>query len=310
MKDGRGAPPRAGRTRIARRNQPGGAPGPGDPAAPPDGRVAMREAWGAAWREAMSAARRFVRFLALIAFLCALASFAQSSAFDIRAIDVAGNEAVATPDILAVSGLRTQTSVFTVNAIRVREHLRQDARIADASVAVVLPNRVWITVHEQPAAAALRLPTGYALVSADCVVLGAAKTPSGLPVLTVDRLDPAAPEPGLVVPSADARLGAEVAGSLPPALRPDVTALRVDRAGEVTLYVRDGIAVKAGGADGLRDRLARASDVLSAVRSRGLRVEYVDLRFPDSIIVKPVAPPGSSRRPHGLARPAGGGRPA
>lgn len=250
---------------------------------------------GGAAAGASSAGERVLRFLAAIVFLCGVVSFAGSSVFDIRSISVAGNHAVAASDILSRAGVRTGTSVFTVNAYPIRERLRQDPRIAAVSVGVAFPDRVYITVSERAAAAALRVPQGYVLLGADGVAIAPSATPGTLPTLTVDRLDAAAVQAGTVIPSPDARLGAGLAASLPNDLSPDVAALRVDQAGEVILYTRDGIAVRAGAPDGIRDRLARAADVLAAVRSRGMRVEYVDLRFPGSVIVKPVGGPAGKR---------------
>ena len=252
-----------------------------------------------------AAGERVLRFLAAIAFLCGVVSFAGSSLFDIRSVEVAGNHVVAVPDILAQAGVRTDTSIFTANAYRIRERLRRDPRIADVFLAITFPERVRITVRERTPAAALRVPGGYALLSADGVVIAPSGAPAALPVVTVDRLDPSAVRAGTVVPSSDARLAAEVAASLPAALGPDVAAIRMDQAGEMILYTRDGIAVRAGQADGLRDRIARVTDVLAAVRSRGVRVEYVDLRFPGSVIVKPFGPAGSPGPPQGFAAPLG-----
>lgn len=283
---GRGQPdPRAAVRRATRHDQPprshqGGSAGTAVPGV------------------AASAGERVLRFFAAIALLCGAVSFTGSSVFDIRSVEVAGNRAVATADILARAGVRTGASLFTVNGFRIRDRLRQDPRIASVSVGVAFPDRVYITVWERPAAAALHVPGGYVLLGSDGVAIVPAGTPGPLPTLTVDRLDPEAVQAGTVVPSPDARLGAGIAGSLPTDLRPDVAALRVDQAGEVILYMRDGIAVRAGPSDGIRDRLARVADVLAAVRSRGMRVEYVDLRFPGSIIVKPVGgPAGPAGRP-------------
>jgi cell division protein FtsQ len=264
----------------------------------------------AAWREAARAAAalgaRVLRLAAIVAFLCGIASFSGSSVFEIQSIDVAGNEAVAAPEVVARSGLHPPMSVFGVNTVGVRDRLRADPRIADAAVAVVFPDQVRLTVQERPAAAALRIPDGYMLVTADGVALAPTSGPPALPVLAVDRLEPGAAQPGMVVPSSDVRLGADVAALLPPALRADIATIRVDRGGEVILYTRDGIAVKAGGTEGMRARVARTGDVLAAVRARGLRVEYVDLRFPDSVIVKPMpresAAPGAPQAPKGAHR--------
>jgi len=257
-----------------------------------------RTAGGGATPGVAAAGERLLRFLAVVALLCGAVSFTGSSVFDIRAISVAGNRAVPASDIVARAGVRTGTSLFTVNASRVRDRLRQDPRIAAVSVGVAFPDRVSITVRERTAVAALRLPGGYVLLGADGVVITPSGTPWALLTLTVDRLDPATVQVGTVVPSPDARLGAGLAASLPNGLRPDVAALRLDQTGEVILYMRDGIAVRAGAPEGIRDRLDRVADVLTAVRSRGMRVEYVDLRFPGSVIVKPIGgPAGPAGRP-------------
>ena len=59
---------------------------------------------------------------------------------------------------------------------------------------------------------------------------------------------------------------------------------------KLILETRDGTWVKVGGPDGLDDRLALAPEVLAAVRARGIRARYVDLRVPGDIVVLPVAP--------------------
>lgn len=286
-------PPRQGRPCRPPTSRPQGPTKSGSLEATQPGPTAADET---ALTHLASASVRIVRFLAAIAFLCAVVSFAGSSVFEIRSVDVAGNRAVAASEILDRTGVRPGVGLFTVNAERMEERLREDPRIAGVSVGVTFPDRVHITIQERQGAAALRIPGGYILLGADGVAIGPTGTSGPIPALEVDRLDPGAVLAGTVIPSADARLGAAVAGSLPPDLRPDVAAVRVDRSGEVILYLRDGVAVRIGPQDGIGARLSRVSDVLAAVRSRGMRVEYVDLRFPGSVIVKPVGAP---------ARPAG-----
>jgi len=108
------------------------------------------------------------------------------------------------------------------------------------------------------------------------------------------------------VPSSEARFGAGVAAALPPTLRPAVVGLRVDQDDEIVLQTKDGVAVKVGGADRLDQRLALVPEVLAAVRARGIRAEYVDLRVPGNVIVKPIPaqPAAQGSAPAGAPPPA------
>lgn len=238
-------------------------------------------------------AERILRFLAVAAALCAAAAFPASALFDLRSITVEGNTVVPAAAILERIGVRPGDSAFRVNASRILSRLRSDPRLEDASVTLEFPARLTVAVRERPPVAALALGDGYLLLAANGVAIARVRTPGPYLPLRVDRLGLPWVQAGTVVPSADARLGAGVAGRLPEPLREVAAALRVDRGGEVVLQTRDGVAVRLGGADGIDARLAMVPQVLAAVRARGLRVEYVDLRVPGSVIVKPVdAPPG------------------
>ncbi len=242
----------------------------------------------AADRPARPLATRVIRFLAAVCALCAVAAFPASALFDLDSVTVQGNAAVPTAEVLWRAGIGPGDSAFRVNAFQIREHLRADPRIGEAAVSLAFPRRLVIAVRERTPVAALLARGGYVLLSADGVAIVRAPDPGPYLPLRVDRLDLPWVQLGTVVPSPDVRLGAGVAASLPAPLRAQVAALRIDAGGEVVLEARDGTAVRIGGSDGIADRLAMVPDVLAGVRARGMRVEYVDLRFPGSVIVKPV----------------------
>ncbi len=238
---------------------------------------------------------RVLRFLAAVSGLCAVASFPASALFSLDSIEVQGNRAVPASQLLGQIGLAPGDSAFRVNAFQIRARLRSDPRVDEVWVSLGFPHRLTVTVHERAPVAALSVAGGYVLLDEDGVVI--ARTPGPAPYLSlrVDGLDPRSVQIGTVVPDSSVRLGAGVAGRLPGALRQQVIGVRVDAGGEVVLQTRDGIAVRLGGADGIAERLAQVPDVLAAVRARGMHVEHVDMRFPGSVIVRPV---GAAAGPH------------
>ena len=238
--------------------------------------------------------RRIARFLAAISALCGAAAFPASSVFDLHTVTVTGNTAVPASAVLGLADLRPGLNAFRVNAATIRERLLTDARIENVTVTMEFPSRVQLAVRERAPIAALASGGGYAMLSADGVVITTSPDRDAQPVLIVDRLDPTDVSIGRVVPSPDVRLGARVAGMLPEPIRDRITAVRVSGAGEVVLALRDGIAVKLGGMKGMDERVEMVPQVLDAIATRGLQVESVDLRFPGSIVVQPVRASGAA----------------
>jgi cell division protein FtsQ len=239
---------------------------------------------------------RIVRFLAVVSALCAAASFPGSAMFDLRSVVVTGNTAVPAAEILRRAGIHPGDSVFRVNAMRIRARLRRDPRLADASVWLAFPSRLVVSVRERVPVAALLVNDGYVLLDSGGVAIAWAADPGACLPLRVDRLDAPWIQTGAAVPSVDVRLGARVAGlidALGDPLRSDAAALRIDAAGQAILETRDGISVRLGAGKGIQERLSLLPQVLDAVRARGLRVQSVDLRFPGSVVVKPVDATGA-----------------
>src|SRR5438445_784960 len=94
------------------------------------------------------------------------------------------------------------------------------------------------------------------------------------------------------VPSAPTLDALRVLGAVPEEEIARGLRLRVDRAGSVTLTTADGITVLLGQPRGLLARIASLPQVLSAIRHQRLGVQYVDLRFTGSVILKLGAAPG------------------
>jgi cell division protein FtsQ len=240
-----------------------------------------------------------VRFLAATCVLCAAAAFPGSSLFDLDTVAIRGNAHVPSAEVQRRIGVYPGDNAFRVNAVAIRDRLLRDPRIADASVALEFPRSLVVSVRERDPVAALAYGSGYVLLGADGVAIGRTPDPGGALPLVVDRLALPWVQAGTAIPSPSVRFGVTVAATLPPPLAHEVIGVRVDAGDQVVLQARDGVWVKVGGADGLPRRLAMVPRVLDAIRTRGLRAQYVDLRVPGNIVVMPVgaAQSGSQAAP-------------
>ena len=243
--------------------------------------------------------RRLLRFCAAIAACCAAAAFTGSAVLSLRSVSVTGNAAVPEAQILRRAGIAPGMNVFRVNTRSIRQRLLGDPRIEAVTVALEFPQRLTVEIRERPAVAALRAGETYVLVGSDAVAIAQATDPGPLPALVADRLDPAAVSVGVRVASPDVRLGAWIAAALPDLLRPRVAGVHVDGAGDAGLELRDGTAVRLGGAADVADRLSLLPQVLEVIDERSVRIDSVDLRFSGSIVIQPA-------RSSGRAAAAGG----
>jgi len=225
------------------------------------------------------------------AFMCAAAIVAASIGpyWRIRDVSIEGAHHVTVDAIVAASGL-LGAQAFTASASRARDRLLHALpALRDARVEIRIPDHAGVVLSER--VPTLRWIAGGVewFVDADGVLFSSID-PRGAPDLRVtdersarqagDRLDPA------LVDAA-----AKLARLAPQDLRPDATSPRVVlTSGSNGLVLRVGAAagweIRFGGAERIDDKIALVKRFL---RDNPLRkLDYVDVRTPDSIVVSPA----------------------
>ena len=222
--------------------------------------------------------------------MCAAAIVAASIGpfWRIRDVSIEGAHHVAVDTVVAASGL-LDAQAFTASASRARDRLARLPAVRDAHVEIRVPDRARIVLSERVATLRwVSSATGVEwFVDADGVLFSSID-PRAAPDLRVtdeqrprqagDRIDPALVDAATKL----ARLG-------PQDLRPDATSPRVVLAASangLVLRVAAGWEIRFGGAERIDDKIALAKRYL---RENPLRkLDYVDVRTPDSIVVSPA----------------------
>jgi cell division protein FtsQ len=204
-------------------------------------------------------------------------------------VSIEGAHHVTVDSVVAASGL-LGAQAFTTSASHVRDRLlRALPALRDARVEIRIPDRASVVLSER--APILRWTAGGVewLVDADGVIFSSID-PRGAPELRVtdersarqagDRLDPALVDAAAKL----ARLG-------PQDLRADATAPRVvltPGASGLVLRVGTGAGweIRFGGAERIDDKIALVRRYLRDNPQR--KLDYVDVRTPDSIVVSPA----------------------
>jgi len=221
-----------------------------------------------------------------MAVLLAIAAFPQSALFTVERVEVSGASTVAPQAIIAAAGLHEGQRLFAVDAEAVLRRLRADPRIKAARVRVRPPRVVRLDVVERRPLLALALGDGgFVLVGDDLVAISVVPTAGEVPEV-VDRLR-AIPwaRPGAPVASEAARIALTVLPMLTQQFAGDLQRLVVSPGPDLTLVLRSGLQIRAGGLEGLSDRMAQVPRVLEALRARGMEAAALDLRYAGSVAV-------------------------
>lgn len=239
-----------------------------------------------------------LRFATAMAMLLAVAAFPRSTFFQVREVAVSGARQISVPQVIALSGMHAGDLLFAVPAEDVAARVTRHPRVAAAQVHVTPGGRVQIAITERaPYAAVLRADT-YVLIDPSGVAIEARGDPAGLPVIRVDGLALPWVRLGDHLPDARVEQALAILQELPAEIVGPGMQLRLDTGGDFSLVTPDALTVRLGQEHGLADRAGVLPDLLSAVRRRGLSVEYIDIRYGGNVVLRPAgATPGAGVRP-------------
>ena len=205
----------------------------------------------------------------------------------IRDVSIEGAHHVTVDAVVAASGL-LNAQAFTASASRARDRLLGALpALRDARVEIRIPDRARVVLSER--APTIRWIAGGVEWFVDAEgVLFSSIDPRGAPELRVtdersarqagDRLDPALVDAATKL----ARLS-------PQDLRADATSPRVvltSASNGLVLRVGGGWEIRFGGAERIDDKIALVKRYLRDNPQR--KLDYVDVRTPDSIVVSPA----------------------
>ncbi|HEY3249123.1 MAG TPA: cell division protein FtsQ/DivIB [bacterium] len=243
---------------------------------------------GPALRPRLSALLLLCRFGTIAALLLAAASFPQSSFFTIRDVTVRGANAVSSAEVVALTRLRPGDPVGAVPPDELARRVASHPRVRSVAVRITPSGHVHIQITERTAVAALPFRGRYIVIDPDGIAMAERDDPAGLPVIAPQSVPLPWMRLGVAVPSAAIPETIRVLADLPPELRAGGVALQRFPAGDFDMVTADRITIRLGRPYGLRERTAALPQILSTIRSRGIAVEYVDLRFSGSVVLKPA----------------------
>jgi cell division protein FtsQ len=209
---------------------------------------------------------------------------------DVAHVTVQGNERLSTGEVLSLlDGLRGR-NILAVDLAEWQQRLLASTWVEEASLRRVLPSTVEVRIRERRPMAIGRVGHALYLVDAHGVVIdeyGPAYADLDLPM--VDGMGGAGPGRGTMNEARVALAGRVIAAL---GARPDlfgkVSLIDVSNAHDAVVMLEGDTALLRLGDEAFAERLQQYFDLGDALRERVAAIDYVDLRFPERLYVRPV----------------------
>jgi len=207
-----------------------------------------------------------------------------SSTFTLKHVQIEGNKHLSDADLLALMRIPDDENLLMLSSERMYERLHSSPWIKSVSIRKILPDTLVVRVDESQPQALISKPNGYVVVDSQGIELERihGRSERFLPVIRASDLEQTE-EFGAALRLASVINDAGISKS---ASSVEIVGLDGD-VKDLSVKI-DGLEVKVG--EGSYDKkLTRLYELMEEIRKRPFDVEYIDLRFANRVIVKPVA---------------------
>jgi cell division protein FtsQ len=214
--------------------------------------------------------------------------FLHSSAFGLKEVVVEGNQSLRSAEIIRLTGVVPGTNIFLIDEEQILSRLYLHPQVGSAEIVRKLPNQLVVRVAERVPCALLPVPGGFMVIDSKAIYLMrvGSMVEVNRPVITGCEIQDILPGQALTT--------ALLLEFLPVLERMDVQAVQLiseinlSRPEYLRIVTLDGVEIRVGTLDHLRENL----DLLSQILNMNLKrvgaqpVEYVDMSFKGSPVVK------------------------
>lgn len=208
----------------------------------------------------------------------------RSPFFEVRSIQVEGNQLIDQAKIRSVSDIAPGANIFNVDLAAAAERIKLIPMVKDVQVTRSLPSTVVIGINERKPVGLLPTGEGFIEVDGEGVYLQKAGAGApGLPVVTGISFN--LPSPGDVVNAV--RLGDAliVISGLSGETVANLSEVNVDDEGQIKLYTIEGIQCRFGLAEDIQAKGDILTELLKELRAQQDHIRYIDLSCADKPVV-------------------------
>lgn len=135
--------------------------------------------------QALKILLKVLKWLIIIGVIIAfIIFFLTSPVFNVKQIEVNGNDKISDEDIITLSEIETGVNIYKYSKSNIKEKVKQNSYIADVQVFRILPDKIEIEVQERKATFLLEMENTFAYINNQGYVLELNKENIYLPIIT------------------------------------------------------------------------------------------------------------------------------
>ena len=237
-----------------------------------------------------------VRLIKILIFYLAIAflgwnffSFIFSSSFcNIEDLIIKGNDSLSEDEIFYKSGVQLGENIFKLDLKKTKDSLMQEPWIKEVEIKRVIPNRIIISIKERKPAAIVHIGEEYFSSAKEGIVLSKIDRPEegfSLPLVLGLELDGI--KIGEIIGKPEFRTALESINSVEVILPKKFCRVEILSPDDFMIYNRDDtLKIRVNTPEGISNKENLLREALEKIEREKLLVEYIDIRFKDSLIIK------------------------
>lgn len=216
-------------------------------------------------------------------------SFIFSSNFcNIEEVIIKGNDYLSEDEILYRSKIELGENIFKLDLKKSIDSLMQELRIKEVEIKRVIPNKVIISLKERKSVAIIYIGEEYFTSSKEGLVLSKIDRPNegfGLPLVLGLEIDEI--KIGDIVDRPEFRTALESINSAEVILPKKFYQVKILSPDDFMICNKDDtLKVRVNGPEGIINKENLLREALEKIKREKLSVDYIDLRFKNSLIIK------------------------
>lgn len=215
-------------------------------------------------------------------------NFIFSSKFcNIEEVVIKGNDYLSEDEIFYKSKIKLGENIFKLNLKKSIDSLKQEPWIKDLEIKRIIPNKVIISLKEREAAAIVHINEEYFILCKEGIVLSKIDKLAGLSIPLISEIKIARVIIGETIDEPEFRTALEIINSANVILPKEFYKVKILASDDFLLYnVDDTLKIRVNEPEEIINKGDLLREALGKIVEEKLLVEYVDMRFKDSVIIK------------------------